>query len=68
MLVASRAGLMVLTPLHHDLFFSMLMGITVLLLKTHYSLDVAGAFLVTYAPYRLQRRWLEPMVRRAARS
>lgn len=116
-LVASRACLMVLTPLHipegaisvdggliygsigkmvtvhHDLFFSMhtaspflasllfrdrwargvcaafavLMGATVLLLKTHYSLDVAGAFLVTYALYRLERRWLEPLARRLAR-
>lgn len=114
-LLAARAGLMILTPLHipegaisvdngllyaslgrhltvhHDLFFSMhtampflgalvfrdravalacagfsvLMGATVLLLKTHYSLDVAGAYLVTYALYRLQRRWLEPAVRRA---
>ena len=117
-LIASRACLMVLTPLHipagaisvdggliygsvgkmltvhHDLFFSMhtaspflasllfrdrwaqrtcmafavLMGATVLLLKTHYSLDVAGAFLVTYALYRLERRWLEPSVRAALRS
>jgi len=48
--------------------FAVLMGVTVLLLKTHYSLDVAGAFLVTYALYRLQRRWLEPPIRRAARA
>jgi membrane-associated phospholipid phosphatase len=45
--------------------FAVVMGITVLLLKTHYSLDVAGAFLVTYALYRLQRRWLEPAIRSA---
>lgn len=114
-LIASRACLMTLTPLHipagaisvdsgliygtvgrlvtshHDLFFSMhtaapflasllfrerrdravclafavVMGATVLLLKTHYSLDVAGAFLVTYALYRLERRWVEPLARRA---
>lgn len=43
--------------------FSVLLAATVLLLKTHYSLDVAGAFFVTYALYRLQRRWLEPWVR-----
>lgn len=117
LLVAARACLMVLTPLHipagaisvdsgviygsfgrmmtvhHDLFFSMhtaspflasllfrerwasricmgfalLLGATVLLLKTHYSLDVAGAFLVTYALYRLEHRWVEPVVRRAVR-
>ena len=116
-LVAARACLMVLTPLHipdgaisvdagvihdsigtmltvhHDLFFSMhtaspflacllfrdrwaslvcfgfalLMAATVLLLKTHYSLDVAGAFLVTYALYKLQRRFVEPRVRALAR-
>jgi hypothetical protein len=48
--------------------FAVLMGATVLLLKTHYSLDVAGAFLVTYALYRLERRWVEPYVRRAART
>jgi hypothetical protein len=116
-LIASRACLMTLTPLHipagaisvdggpiygsvgkmltvhHDLFFSMhtaapflasllfrdrwaqrtcfafavLLGATVLLLKTHYSLDVAGAFLVTYALYHFERRWLEPLVRRWAR-
>lgn len=117
LLVAARACLMNLTPLHipagaisvdagvihdsvgrlltvhHDLFFSMhtaspflasllfrdrwakaaclcfaaLLGATVLLLKTHYSLDVAGAFLVTYALYVFQRRWLEPAARRALR-
>jgi hypothetical protein len=43
------------------LAFSVLMAATVLLLKTHYSLDVAGAFLVTYAVYKLQERWLEPL-------
>lgn len=114
LLIAARAGLMILTPLHipagaisvdsgpiyasvgrlltthHDLFFSMhtaapflaaltfrdpavrrvclgfsvLLAATVLLLKTHYSLDVAGAYLVTYALYRLQRRRLEPLLRR----
>ncbi|HXS99300.1 MAG TPA: hypothetical protein VN915_01350 [Elusimicrobiota bacterium] len=48
--------------------FALLMAATVLLLKTHYSLDVAGAFLVTYALYRLQRRWLEPRVRGWARG
>lgn len=114
-LIAARAVLMVLTPLHipagavsvdagvihdsvgrmmtvhHDLFFSMhtaapflasltfrgralravflgfsvLLAVTVLLLKTHYSLDVAGAYLVTYALFHFQRRWLEPAVRRA---
>ena len=48
--------------------FALLMGATVLLLKTHYSLDVAGAFLVTYALYRLQRRFLEPRVRALARG
>jgi membrane-associated phospholipid phosphatase len=47
--------------------FAVLLGATVLLLKTHYSLDVAGAFLVTYALYRLQRRFLEPAVRRWTR-
>jgi membrane-associated phospholipid phosphatase len=112
LVLAARAGLMTLTPLHipagavsvdhgfwyssvgrhltthHDLFFSMhtampflgalvfrdkpvrlacgllsiLMGATVLLLKTHYSIDVAGAFLVTYALYHFQRRWLEPAI------
>jgi hypothetical protein len=115
LLVAARACLMTLTPLHipagaisvdggllygsvgrlvtvhHDLFFSMhtaapflaslvfrdrwaravslgfslLLGATVLLLKTHYSLDVAGAFFVTYSLYRLERLWVEPLVRRA---
>jgi hypothetical protein len=114
LLIAARACLMVLTPLHipdgaisvdagvlyasvgrmmtvhNDLFFSMhtaapfmasllfreawaarvclafsvLLAATVLLLKTHYSLDVAGAFFVTYALYRLQRRWIEPVARR----
>lgn len=118
LVIAARACLMVLTPLHipdgaisvdagmlyssvgkmvtvhHDLFFSMhtamaflgalvfrdrfvrwvcagfsvLMAVTVLLLKTHYSLDVAGAYLVTYALYRLQRRYLEPPVRAFARA
>jgi membrane-associated phospholipid phosphatase len=118
LVIAARACLMVLTPLHipdgaisvdagvlyssvgkmvtvhHDLFFSMhtamaflgalvfrdrwarwisagfsvLMALTVLLLKTHYSLDVAGAYLVTYALYRLQRRYLEPPVRSFARA
>lgn len=113
-LIAARACLMTLTPLHipagaisvdggmiygsvgrmvtvhHDLFFSMhtaapflasllfrdawvrrtclafslLLGATVLLLKTHYSLDVAGAFFVTYSLYRLERLWAEPLVRR----
>jgi len=48
--------------------FAVLMAATVLLLKTHYSLDVAGAFLVTYALYRLQRRFLEPRVRALARA
>jgi hypothetical protein len=48
--------------------FALLLAATVLLLKTHYSLDVAGAFLVTYALYRLQRRWLEPRVRALARA
>jgi membrane-associated phospholipid phosphatase len=47
------------------LAFAVLMGATVLLLKTHYSLDVAGAFLVTYSLYRLELLWLEPAVRRA---
>lgn len=47
-----------------SLAFAVLMGVTVLLLKTHYSLDVAGAFLVTYSLYRLERRWIEPAVRR----
>lgn len=111
--LAARAGLMILTPLHipagavsvdhgflywtvgrhltthHDLFFSMhtalpflgalvfrdrpvrlacgalsvVMAATVLLLKTHYSIDVAGAYLVTYALYHLQLRWVEPMVK-----
>ncbi len=114
-LIAARACLMTLTPLHipagaisvdsgliyssfgskltvhHDLFFSMhtaspflaallfrdrwarltgiafavLMGATVLLLKTHYSLDVAGAFLVTYSLYRFELLWLEPLLTRA---
>jgi hypothetical protein len=44
--------------------FSVLLAATVLLLKTHYSLDVAGAFLVTYALYHFERRWIEPAVRR----
>lgn len=48
--------------------FAVLLAAAVLLLKTHYSLDVAGAFLVTYALYRLERRWLEPLARRAARG
>ena len=48
--------------------FALLMAATVLLLKTHYSLDVAGAFLVTYALFKLQRRFLEPSVRRAVRA
>jgi membrane-associated phospholipid phosphatase len=48
--------------------FAVLLGVTVLLLKTHYSLDVAGAFLVTYALYRLEHRWIEPLVRRAVRA
>lgn len=47
------------------LAFAFLMGATVLLLKTHYSLDVAGAFLVPYALHRFQGRWLEPALRRA---
>jgi membrane-associated phospholipid phosphatase len=47
--------------------FAVLMAATVLLLKTHYSLDVAGAFLVTYALYRLEHRWIEPRVRGWAR-
>ena len=50
-----------------SLAFAFLMGATVLLLKTHYSLDVAGAFLVTYALYRFERLWIEPAVRRAVR-
>jgi hypothetical protein len=50
------------------LAFSCLLAATVLLLKTHYSLDVAGAFLVTYALYTFERRWVEPPVRRAARK
>lgn len=40
--------------------FAVLMGVTVLLLKTHYSLDVAGAFLATYALYRFELLWIEP--------
>lgn len=48
--------------------FALLLAATVLLLKTHYSLDVAGGFLVTYALYRLERRWLEPRIRSWVRS
>ena len=47
--------------------FALLMGVTVLLLKTHYSLDVAGAILIPYALFHFQRRWIEPAVRRASR-
>jgi hypothetical protein len=117
-LIAARACLMTLTPLHipagaisvdggmiygsvgrmvtvhHDLFFSMhtaapflafllfrdawirrtclafsvLLGAAVLLLKTHYSLDVAGAYFVAYSLYRFERLWLEPPIRRALRG
>lgn len=48
-----------------SLTFSIVMGVTVLLLKTHYSIDVAGAYLATYSLYRFQLLWLEPAVSRA---
>ena len=46
-----------------SLAFSVVMGVTVLLLKTHYSIDVAGAYLAAYSLYRFQLLWLEPALR-----
>ena len=45
------------------LAFSVLMAATVLLGRNHYSIDVAGAFLIPYALVRLERRWVEARLR-----
>ncbi|MBI3551810.1 MAG: hypothetical protein HY077_04775 [Elusimicrobia bacterium] len=41
------------------LAFSIVLGTTVLLGRNHYSLDVAAAYFITYAVYRLEARFLE---------
>ena len=41
------------------LAFSLIMAATVLLGRHHYSIDVAGAYLITYSLYRLEKRWFE---------
>ncbi|MBI5624633.1 MAG: hypothetical protein HY924_12715 [Elusimicrobia bacterium] len=43
---------------------SVLMAVTVLLTRLHYSIDVLAAYFITYALYRFERRWLRRPYRR----
>lgn len=43
--------------------FSVLLAATVLLGRNHYSLDVAAAYFITYAVYRLEARFIETRLR-----
>lgn len=49
------------------LAFSILMAVTVLCMRAHYSIDVFAAFFITYALYRWERRWLRAPYRRLRR-
>jgi hypothetical protein len=41
------------------LAFSILLAATVLLSRLHYSIDVAGAYFITYAVYKAEVRWFQ---------
>ncbi|MFA6316489.1 MAG: phosphatase PAP2-related protein [Elusimicrobiota bacterium] len=43
---------------------SVVMAVTVLLARLHYSIDVFAAYFITYALYRFERRWLRRPYRR----